>query len=143
VVILVVVDCRSCDCRGTHGTRCWSRPFGSCRLITIQQLSEVTSFLSNANNSFNVLPLQGNNSLQNMHTTTSNVIFGDVSPATVTNSSLSGSGYNISGSQSNCISSINVQNTVTNLPLSVSNNNKDSMSVSLQQVLPLGSTICK
>ena len=97
--------------------------------------------MSNANNSFNVLPLQGNNSLQNMHTTTSNVIFGDVSPATVTNSSLSGSGYNISGSQSNCISSINVQNTVTNLPLSVSNNNKDSMSVSLQQVLPLGSTI--
>jgi hypothetical protein len=36
-------------------------------VITIQQqLSEVTSFLANANNSFNVLPLQGNNSLQNM-----------------------------------------------------------------------------
>jgi hypothetical protein len=83
----------------------------------------------------------GNNSLQNvqheegsvpglMHSTTSNVIFGDVSPAAVTNSSLSGSGYSISGSQSNCISSINVQNTVTNLPLSVSNNNNDSISVS-------------
>jgi hypothetical protein len=39
----------------------------SSSVITIQQqLSEVTSFLANANNSFNVLPLQGNNSLQNM-----------------------------------------------------------------------------
>jgi hypothetical protein len=72
-----------------------------------------------------------------MHTITSNVICGDVSSATVTN--LSESGYSISGSQSDCISSINGQNTV--LPLSVSDNNKDSMSVSLQQVLPLGSTI--
>ena len=74
-----------------------------------------------------------------MHITTSNVTCGDVSSATVTNSS--GSGYSISGSQSDCISSINVQNTVTNLPLSVSDNNKDNMSISLQQVLPLGSTI--
>jgi hypothetical protein len=74
-----------------------------------------------------------------MHTTTSNIICGDVSSATVTKSS--GSGYNISGSHSDCISSINIQNTVTNLPLSVSDINKDSMSVSLQQVLPLGSTI--
>lgn len=125
----------------------------SSSVITIQQqLSEVTSFLANANNSVNVLPIQGSNSLQNMqhdegsvpglmHTTTSNVTFGDVPPATVTNSS--GSGNNISGSQSDCMSSINVQNTVTNLPLTVSDNNKDStcMSVSLQQVLSLGSTI--
>ena len=114
----------------------------SSSLITIQQqLSEVTSCLANANNSVNVLPLQGINYLQNiqheegsvpglMHTTTSNIICGDVSSATVTNSS--GSGYSISGSQSDCISSINVQNT------SVLDNNKDNMSISLQQVLLWG-----
>ena len=114
----------------------------SSSLITIQQqMSEVTSCFANANNSVNVLPLQGINSLQNiqheegsvpglMHTTTSNIICGDVSSATVTNSS--GSGYSISGSQSDCISSINVQNT------SVLDNNKNNMSISLQQVLLWG-----